>query len=53
MKAWASLPHFDLDETGRVTIFCNDYAGIPGPRIAKILDDFLVALHPELSRPAP
>ena len=53
MKAWASLPHFDLDETGRVTVFCNDYAGIPGPRIAKILDDFLVALHPELSRSAP
>lgn len=53
MKAWESLPHFDLDEQGRVNVFCNDYAGIPGPRIGKILDDFLHALHPELKVSTP
>lgn len=53
MKAWQSLPHFDLDEQQRVHVFCNDYAGIPGPRIGLILDDFLAALHPELTKAAP
>lgn len=51
MKAWASLPHFDLDERQRVHVFCNDYAGIPGPRVGRILDDFFAALHPELVKP--
>jgi len=53
MKAWQSLPHFDLDEQGRVHVFCNDYAGIPGPRIGLILEDFLHALHPELKVDTP
>ncbi|MFM1918635.1 MAG: hypothetical protein RLZZ303_269, partial [Candidatus Hydrogenedentota bacterium] len=48
LAAWSKLPHRDLHGEGRVHLFTGDYMNIPGPRMSRILEDFMAALHPDL-----
>lgn len=49
LNAWSKLPHRDLQGEGRVHLFTGDYMNIPGPRMARILEDFMAVLHPDLA----
>lgn len=49
LAAWSKLPHRDLHGEGRIHLFTGDYMNIPGPRMARILEEFMAALHPDLA----
>jgi iron complex transport system substrate-binding protein len=44
---WNSMPQVDAVKHGRVFVFDQDYARIPGPRFVQLVVDLARALHPE------
>jgi iron complex transport system substrate-binding protein len=48
---WNSIPHIEAVKQGRIYIFGENYAGIPGPRFVLILERIAKALHPEVEWP--
>jgi len=47
-RSWAPLDYIPAVKNGRIYVVSGDYAVIPGPRVARLLHDFAVLLHPEL-----
>ncbi len=44
---WQSLPALRAVQTGAVHVFDQEWMVIPGPRVARIIESFARALHPE------
>lgn len=47
LRQWRTLPEIKAVREGRVYVFHQDYAVIPGPRFVLLLEDLARALHPE------
>jgi iron complex transport system substrate-binding protein len=45
---WASLPALRAVQVGAVHVFDEEWMVIPGPRVARIIESFARALHPEV-----
>jgi ABC-type Fe3+-hydroxamate transport system substrate-binding protein len=46
---WASCSELAAVKAGRVRILTQDFAEIPGPRVADLVEAMARALHPEAS----
>jgi iron complex transport system substrate-binding protein len=46
-RAWQGLEMIKAVRNGRVYVFTQDFASIPGPRFVKILEEFAKVIHPE------
>ena len=47
LDLWRSMPEIEAVRQGRVYVFHQDYAVIPGPRFVRLLEDLARTLHPE------
>ncbi|MBI3014734.1 MAG: ABC transporter substrate-binding protein [Candidatus Tectomicrobia bacterium] len=50
LRLWRSVPGIEAVRRGRVYVFHQDYAVIPGPRFVLLLEDLARTLHPEAFR---
>ena len=48
LREWQSVARVDAVKNGRVYVFAQDYAVIPGPRFILILESMARAIHPEI-----
>lgn len=53
MAAWEALKQVPAVREGRVHFFREDFAVIPGPRVAQLLERLARTLHPDADWPAP
>jgi iron complex transport system substrate-binding protein len=49
-EAWKTLPSIPAVRNGRVHFLDGDYLLVPGPRVARGVEAFARALHPEAFR---
>ncbi len=49
LKDWDMLAELDAYKNKRIHLMVNDYAGIPGPRLIKVIDDLARLFHPEIN----
>lgn len=47
-SAWQTLPELAAVKSGRIHVLQGDFVGIPGPRLARIVEDMAALLHPEV-----
>jgi iron complex transport system substrate-binding protein len=46
LNSWAAFPRVDAVKQGRIYLFTEDFASIPGPRFVEVLGKFAELLHP-------